>query len=73
MAHLTHRGRIMKRGIAWVVLSGLLTLFGCASEPPKPSQPQPTYKDVRSDSDRMFDKMKQDEKEHGSRMKESSP
>lgn len=63
----------MKHLIVWSFLSGWLVMLGCASEPPKPAQTQPTHKDVRSDSDRFFEKMKQDEKEHGSKMKESSP
>jgi len=63
----------MKQLIAWSLLSGWFILLGCSSDPPKPTHPQPTYKDVRSDSDRFFDKMKQDEKEHGSKMKDSTP
>jgi hypothetical protein len=42
---------------------GSLALVGCADKP-KP-MPQPTPAQTRSDSDRFFDKMKQDEREQG--------
>jgi hypothetical protein len=44
-------------------LIGALTLLGCADKPK--AQPQPTSSQVKSDSDRFFDKMKQDEREQG--------
>jgi hypothetical protein len=60
--------RAMK-GVAHLVLVlgmivGGVSLFGCAGDPPKP-QAQPTYKDVRGDSDRFYDKLKQEERERG--------
>jgi hypothetical protein len=63
----------MKHFIVGSILSSWLVVLGCASEPSKTPNSQPTHKDVRGDSDRFFDKMKQDEKEHGSKMKESGP
>lgn len=42
---------------------GALSLFGCADKPKATSQPSSSQ--VKSDSDRFFDKMKQDEREHG--------
>jgi hypothetical protein len=42
---------------------GALSLFGCADKSKTP--PQPTSSQVKSDSDRFFDKMKQDEREQG--------
>lgn len=42
---------------------GALSLFGCADKPK--ATPQPSSSQVKSDSDRFFDKMKQDEREHG--------
>ena len=62
----------MKSLIVWALLAGWFVMLGCSSDPPKPSHPQPTSKDVRNDSDRFFDKMKQDEKEHGQK-KDSAP
>jgi hypothetical protein len=47
-------------------LIGALTLVGCADKP-KP-QPQPSSSQVKSESDRFFDKMKQDEREQGKGM-----
>ena len=38
--------------------------FACSSAPPPPP-PQPTTQQIRGDSDRFFDKMKQEEKDHG--------
>lgn len=46
----------------WIILS----LLGCAEKPKAP--PQPTSSQVKSDSDRFFDKMKQDEREQGKGM-----
>lgn len=48
----------------WVV--GALSLVACAEKPKAP--PQPTSSQVKSDSDRFFDKMKQDEREQGKGM-----
>ena len=48
-----------------LVVIGALWIVGCAEKskaPPQPSSPQ-----VRTDSDRFFDKMKQDEQERGVR------
>ena len=45
----------------WII--GSLSAFGCTDKP-KP-MPQPTSPQVKSDSDRFFDKMKQDEREQG--------
>lgn len=42
---------------------GVLLTIGCADKP-KP-MPQPTPAQTRSDSDRFFDKMKQDERDQG--------
>jgi hypothetical protein len=48
----------------WII--GSLSVFGCTDKP-KPV-PQPTSPQVKSDSDRFFDKMKQDEREQGKGM-----
>jgi hypothetical protein len=60
------------RGGTWAVLAVVgalvLTWAGCSSGPP-PGPPQPTTQQIRSDSDRFFDKMKQDEKEHAGQVK----
>jgi len=42
----------------------VLTWAGCSSSPP-PAPAQPTTQQIRGDSDRFFDKMKQEEKERG--------
>lgn len=51
---------------AMVTLVGVavLTWAGCSSSPP-PAPAQPTTQQIRGDSDRFFDKMKQEEKERG--------
>lgn len=41
----------------------LVALAGCASAPATSSAP--TQKEIRSDSDRFFEKLKQEEREHG--------
>lgn len=41
----------------------LVTASGCASKPTPP--PTPTKQEVMSDSDRFFEKMKEDELRHG--------
>lgn len=48
----------------WII--GALSLLGCADKPK--ATPQPTSSQVKSDSDRFFDKMKQDEREQGKGM-----
>ena len=63
----------MRQVVALVLVTGWLLALGCSSEPKKPPIQQPTYKDVRGDSDRFFEKQKQDEREHGDKMKESTP
>jgi hypothetical protein len=63
----------MKALMAMGFVAGCLAVLGCSSEPKKPPAPQPTYKDVRGDSDRFFDKVKQEEAQHGSQMKETAP
>jgi hypothetical protein len=73
LADCNHKGDDMKQIVALGLLAGCLSVLGCTSEPKKAPMPQPTYKDVRSDSDRFFDKVKQDEAEHGNKMKETMP
>jgi len=63
----------MKQAVAISIVAGWLMVLGCSSEPKKPPIQQPTYKDVRSDSDRFFDKLKQDEIEQGNKTKEAMP
>ena len=57
----------MQARLRYLILYGLvigsLSVFGCTDKP-KPA-PQPTSPQVKSDSDRFFDKMKQDEREQG--------
>ena len=48
----------------WII--GAMSLVGCADKPKAMSQP--TSPQVKSDSDRFFDKMKQDEREQGKGM-----
>ena len=59
---------IMRFCTSWamVTLVGVaaLTWAGCSSSPP-PAPTQPTTQQIRGDSDRFFDKMKQEEKERG--------
>lgn len=45
---------------AMAMIGGFLSA-GCAEQP----KPGPSQKEIRSDSDRFFDRMKQDEHEHG--------
>jgi hypothetical protein len=45
--------------VALTLLAGVCFAHGCASEPP----PTPSKQEIKSDSDRMFDKMKQEERE----------
>jgi hypothetical protein len=47
--------------VAAVVLVCACFLPGCASHPPETSDP--SAKEIKSDSDRMFEKMKQEERE----------
>ena len=53
-----------KRTVALGMVSGILlvTVAACSSEQPKPMT-QPTPDQVRSHSDRTFDKLKQEEQE----------
>jgi len=48
--------------IAGTVLMGAWSLSGCASTTPPRDQSQ---QEIKSDSDRMFDKMKQEERARG--------
>jgi len=48
--------------IAGTVLMGTWSLPGCASTTPPPDRSQ---QEIKSDSDRMFDKMKQEERARG--------
>jgi hypothetical protein len=43
--------------------AGLLIFWGCSSNPTGPQSR--SEREVRSDSDRFFDKMKQEERDHG--------
>ncbi len=42
-----------------VVLFSFLLVFGC-STPPQPAPSQPTKQDIRSDADRLFEKLDQE-------------
>jgi hypothetical protein len=58
-------GQVLR--IASVMSLALWTIAlmaGCASEPPPPQSP--SNKEIRSNSDRFFDKMKQEEKDRQS-------
>ena len=46
--------------VAWIFVGASL-LPGCASPPPETSDP--SSKEIKSDADRMFEKMKQEEQE----------
>jgi len=54
--------------MGWLTISALgivlgwFLIVGCAGDSPKPL-PQPTPQQTRSDSDRFFEKMKQEERE----------
>jgi len=60
------RGHLNRVG--WLAISafgmvfGWFLIVGCAGDPQKPL-PQPTPQQTRSDSDRFFEKMKQEERE----------
>ena len=62
------RGRGDLEEIGWLANSAFGMVFvwflmvGCAGDPPKPL-PQTTPQQTRSDSDRFFEKMKQEERE----------
>jgi len=57
------RSRVLQSGVAMVVGLFVLSLItACASDQPKPL-PQPTPDQVRSHSDRAFEKLKQEEPE----------
>lgn len=49
--------------LAVAIVIGGVTLAGCAADPSGP--PSPSQKETRSNSDRFFDKMKQEERERG--------
>jgi len=48
--------------LAGAVLMGVCSLPGCASNTPPPDRSQ---QEIKGDSDRMFDKMKQEERARG--------
>lgn len=50
-------------GVVAVALGWLSTL-GCAAEPPKPPS-QGTVQQIRTDADRFFEKMKEEERQRG--------
>ena len=52
----------MKMWIAVMVAMVWLGTVGCAEQK---AAPAPSQRQVQSDSDRFFDKMKQDERDHG--------
>lgn len=55
--------RIWRSGVVALLMTGLFaTVAACSSDQPKPLA-QPTPDQVRSHSDRTFDKLKQEEKE----------
>jgi len=55
----------MKRAAAIAMLFSFGAIVGCASDTPPPT---PSNKEVRTDADRSFDRMKQEEREHGKGM-----
>ena len=57
-----NRRRIIVGGMAAGIL--VVTMTACSSEQPKPMV-QPTPDQVRGHADRGFDKLKQEEQEHG--------
>mgnify|MGYP001613399289 FL=1 len=58
-------GRGMSLLVGWGLMLGAgVTLFGCANEQPKPPTKE-AQQQIRSDSDRFFEKMKQEERERG--------
>lgn len=57
-------GKAAGLGLVAVAVAGLVGVAGCASEPKEP--PPRSVNEIRSDSDRLFDKMKQEEREKGS-------
>lgn len=52
----------MKTWVAVMVAMMWLGAAGCAEQK---AAPAPSQRQVQSDSDRLFDKMKQEEREHG--------
>lgn len=62
----------MKTAVCWLSMMVILNLSvtGCASGSKATSQPAPSQ--TRSDSDRFFEKMKQEERERGTPMDGSS-
>ena len=58
-------GKGTKRAAGVILsLAGVVLLSGCSSHEPKPMA-QPTPDQVRGHADRGFDKLKQEEQEHG--------
>lgn len=55
------RGAVLAAGAVLAVF-GWVSMTGCAEDPPKPSS---TSKEIKTDSDRFFEKMKQEERERG--------
>ena len=54
--------RVQSVFLAGAVLMGVCSLPGCTSNTPPPDRSQ---QEIKSDSDRMFDKMKQEERARG--------
>ena len=46
----------------WVVLCSCLWAFGCSTSP-EPLPPQPSTQEIRSDADRFFEKLDQEQQE----------
>jgi hypothetical protein len=63
---MNHRLSRMQDGMRATVigLAGCLLISACAGDPPK-APPPPTPDQVRSHSDKTFDKLKQEEQERG--------
>jgi hypothetical protein len=61
----------MQSLIAAVLVVCACSLPGCASHAPETSDP--TTKDIKSDSDRMFEKMKQEERERERARSQQTP
>jgi hypothetical protein len=63
-SRLIRATRLLAAGRAALLAGFIATgLWGCASEPPPPSTP--STKEIRGNSDRYFEKMKQEERERG--------
>lgn len=57
-------GKMAGLGLVVVALAGLAGVAGCASEPKEP--PPRSVNEIRGDSDRLFDRVKQEERERSS-------